>query len=118
MLGTQTSVFCTCASAAASLMGYLWLGGGIILVMLCTLLQGEQEMEIVKALGEHIGAILVLAAILIASLITIVGWFVKRTLGKLEDNIDSTLKTVIKHDRYLERIITSHRLQHGDDLAD
>ena len=75
-------------------------------------------MEIVKSLGEHVGAILVLATMLISCLITIVGWFVKRTIGKLEDNLDNLLKTVVKHDRYLERIVTSHRLQHGDDLGD
>lgn len=75
-------------------------------------------MEIVKSLGEHVGAILVLATMLISGLITIVGWFLKRTLGKLEDNVDAMMKTLIKHDRYLERIITSHMHNHGQDLGD
>jgi hypothetical protein len=74
--------------------------------------------ELAKSLSEHTGAILILCGGLISGMITIISWFIKRTLGKLEANCDDMLKTIIRHDRYLERIITSHQHNHQQDLRD
>lgn len=72
--------------------------------------------ELVKGLGDHVGAILILSVSMISMLVAVITWFAKRTINKIEENLEKMLETVIKHDRMLERIRTAHKHIHKEDL--
>ena len=82
-----------------------------------------QTTSSVTGLGEHIQPIMVFVAFVITSLLGILGWFLKRTLGKVENNVDdlwqlcrdTIQRDLTAVDKRLTTLETEHRIRHKGD---
>lgn len=69
----------------------------------------------INGLSEHIEPILFVFCFFITSLIAIIGWFIKRTLGKLEDNVEDLWALARSTEKDLTILSAEHKVRHKGD---
>lgn len=69
-------------------------------------------------LNEHAAAIIGGLVTLMGLLVSLVGWFMKRTLGKLEHLVEDLVTVVQRHQIILAKIIFAHKNNHDEDLSE
>lgn len=66
-----------------------------------------------EGLSEHIEPILFTFGFIITGLVAIVGWFSKRTVGKIEGNVEDLWELVRKVEMDFAKLKAEHRVRHN-----
>lgn len=73
------------------------------------------ETEHLSSLSEHVEPLLFVMCFIITSLLALLGWFVKRTVGKLEDNVNDLWELARDNQNKLIALRAEHDVRHRAD---